>query len=133
MRASLIGLLVGLSSSPGWAAGKAATGVCEKEFAGASKRYGVPVAVLTAVGMTETGRGDGLRPYALNINGDAVYDLSRNEAVLKFYEARQNLTALLTDTLNRYPGKFQFFDYSMPGILCEGVGRRVPAALALTD
>ncbi len=80
---------MGLSFNPALAAGKFTTGVCEKEFAGASKRYGVPVAVLTAVGMTETGRGDGLRPYALNINGDAVYDLSRNEAVLKFHEARQ--------------------------------------------
>ena len=63
----------------------------------------------------------------LSVNGNHI------RTSYEFYEARQNLTALLTDTLNRYPGKFQFFDYSMPGILCEGVDRRVPAAMALTD
>lgn len=65
------------------------SGICERQFASAAKRHGVPVAVLAAVGLTETGRGDGLRPYALNINGKAIYDLSRNEAMQEFYAARK--------------------------------------------
>ena len=34
----------------------------------------MPLGVLYAVGLTETGRGDSLRPYALNIEGKASYD-----------------------------------------------------------
>lgn len=54
--------------------------VCEREMARAAKLHGVPLGVLYAVGLTETGRGDGLRPYALNIDGQAVYDLERHQA-----------------------------------------------------
>lgn len=83
-----MGLLFSPTSNAAWAVEHSTAGICEREFPRASKRHGVPVAVLAAVGMTETGRGDGLRPYALNIAGDAIYDLSRNEAIVEFYKAR---------------------------------------------
>jgi len=62
---------------------------CEREMARAAARHGVPLAILYGVGLAETGRGDGLRPHALNIAGDSVYDLDRQEALDRFAEARR--------------------------------------------
>jgi hypothetical protein len=46
----------------------------------AAHRHGIPLGMLYAVGLTETGRGDSLRPYALNIEGRAVYQSDRRTA-----------------------------------------------------
>lgn len=62
--------------------------VCERHMSAAAKRHDVPLAILYAVGLTETGRGDGLRPYALNIDGRSIYDLSKSDALKHFHEAR---------------------------------------------
>ena len=88
-------ILVVWLSSILWIGNAAATGVCEREFAEAARRHGVPLAVLKAVGDTETGRGDGLRPYALNIEGKAYYDLDRAKALKLFFEARRKGTKLI--------------------------------------
>ncbi|RTL72436.1 MAG: lytic transglycosylase domain-containing protein [Hyphomicrobiales bacterium] len=61
--------------------------LCEREMIAASQRHGVPLGMLYAVGLTETGRGDSLRPYALNVDGKAVYELTRKEAVKAFEAA----------------------------------------------
>jgi soluble lytic murein transglycosylase-like protein len=61
---------------------------CEREMARAARSYGVPLGVLYAVGLTETGRGDSLRPYALNIEGRSVYDVAKNDALRRFQQAR---------------------------------------------
>ena len=42
--------------------------------------------MLYAVGLTETGRGDSLRPYALNIEGRASYDDDKASALRRFEE-----------------------------------------------
>lgn len=63
--------------------------VCEREMARAAKEHNVPLPVLYAVGLTETGRGDSLRPYALNIEGKSIYDVSKKQAVSLFHEARR--------------------------------------------
>ena len=47
----------------------------------AAQSYGIPLGVLYAVGLTETGRGDSLRPYALNIEGKSVYDIGKARRV----------------------------------------------------
>ena len=39
----------------------------------AAQKHGVPLGMLYAVGLTETGRGKSLQPYALNIDGRATY------------------------------------------------------------
>ena len=62
----------------------AADNACEREMARAARSYGVPLGVLYAVGLTETGRGDSLRPYALNIEGKSVYDIDKDEALRRF-------------------------------------------------
>ena len=45
--------------------------------------------MLYAVGLAETGRGDSLRPYALNIEGRAVYDIDKVEALRRVEAARK--------------------------------------------
>jgi soluble lytic murein transglycosylase-like protein len=68
---------------------------CEREMARAAEKYGVPLGMLYAVGLTETGRGDSLRPYALNIEGRGVYDIDRGEAVRRFEKARREGARLI--------------------------------------
>ena len=63
-------------------------GVCERYMLTAARRHRVPLAVLYAVGLTETGRKGSLRPWALNIHGKAVYAGSPEEALRIFRSAR---------------------------------------------
>jgi soluble lytic murein transglycosylase-like protein len=72
------------------AVASAASNACEPEILRAADRYGVPVGILYAVGLTETGRRDSLQPNALNIDGNAVFPGSPQQAVLTFQEARRN-------------------------------------------
>lgn len=83
--------------SAGVAAPRAAAqgNACEREMARAAEKYGVPLGMLYAVGLTETGRGDSLRPYALNIEGRGVYDIDRGEAVRRFEKARREGARLI--------------------------------------
>jgi hypothetical protein len=62
---------------------------CEREMARAARTHGVPLGMLYAVGLAETGRGDSLRPYALNIEGRAVYDIDKVEALRRVEAARK--------------------------------------------
>jgi soluble lytic murein transglycosylase-like protein len=54
--------------------------VCEREMIAAARKYNVPLGVLYAVGLTETGRRNSLYPYALNIEGQSVFPPSRQAA-----------------------------------------------------
>lgn len=74
-----------ISSAPAFAAG---ANVCERHIAGAAERYGIPAAILYAVGLTETGRRGSLYPYALNIEGRSVFPRSASEALNEFKKAR---------------------------------------------
>jgi soluble lytic murein transglycosylase-like protein len=49
----------------------------------------VPLGMLYAVGLAETGRGDSLQPYALNIEGRAVFAIGKQEALREVEAARQ--------------------------------------------
>ena len=51
---------------------RARTGPGEREMTLAARRHGVPLGVLYAVGLSETGRKGVLNPYALNIDGKTV-------------------------------------------------------------
>ncbi|WP_367718150.1 transglycosylase SLT domain-containing protein [Nitratireductor sp. GISD-1A_MAKvit] len=66
----------------------AATNACESEILRAADRYQVPAGILYAVGLTETGVKGSLQPYALNIEGKAVFARSAGEALRSFEEAR---------------------------------------------
>lgn len=54
----------------------------------AARRHGVPLGVLYAVGLSETGRKGVLNPYALNIDGKTVLASNLRHAVAHFAEAK---------------------------------------------
>lgn len=68
----------------------AAGNVCEREMVGASSRYDVPLGVLYAVGMTESGRKDSLQPHAMNIEGKAYFAVDLADALAHVAEARES-------------------------------------------
>jgi soluble lytic murein transglycosylase-like protein len=74
-------------------AGDAST--CEREMSLAAKRYDVPLAVLYAVGLTETGRRGSLQPFALNIEGPSYFAASLSEALRIFDEAQKHGARLI--------------------------------------
>jgi soluble lytic murein transglycosylase-like protein len=83
LRAVLAAIFTFSVPAPGWTEND-----CEREMARAARSYGVPLGVLYAVGLAETGRGGSLRPYALNIAGKAIYDVGKQDALRRVQEAR---------------------------------------------
>ena len=73
----------------------AATNPCEPEIVRAADRYHIPVGILYAVGLTETGKKGSLQPNALNIEGKAVFPASRSAAIAAFEEARRGGAKLI--------------------------------------
>ena len=61
---------------------------CEREMARAARKHGVPLGMLYAVGLTETGRGDTLQPYALNIEGRPSTTPTSRQALRQVEAAR---------------------------------------------
>jgi len=68
----------------------AAQTVCEEHMIRASHAYGIPLGVLYAVGLTETGRRNSLQPYALNIEGRVFFGDSKEQALAEFNAARSS-------------------------------------------
>ncbi|MFZ0572970.1 MAG: transglycosylase SLT domain-containing protein [Rhodomicrobium sp.] len=62
--------------------------LCEREMSQAAIKYGVPLGILFAVGLTETGIDGSLHAYALNLEGNTVYSLSKTQAVERFNAAK---------------------------------------------
>lgn len=73
----------------------ASAGACEREIRSAAARYGIPEGILYSVGLTETGRKGSLQPYALNIEGKAVFTPSATEAIRAFSDARRGGAKLI--------------------------------------
>jgi Transglycosylase SLT domain len=65
-----------------------ADGPCEREMAQAARRIGIPLGVLYAVGLTETGVRGALHPYSINVEGRAQSASSLREALANFERAR---------------------------------------------
>lgn len=76
-------------------AAAAPANACEGEIVRAAKAYNVPVGILYAVGLTETGVKGSLQPYALNIEGKAIFAASRTEALAQFKQAREQGKTLI--------------------------------------
>lgn len=85
---ALAALAIAVMSSYDAALAASQSSVCEREMQRASERHQVPLGVLYAVGLTETGRKGSLQPYALNVEGRALYSESAAEAIRKFQTAR---------------------------------------------
>jgi hypothetical protein len=64
-------------------------------MAAAAKKYAVPLSMLYAVGLTESGRKDSLQPFAMNIAGTAYYATDLDDALKKFAESRAKGIALI--------------------------------------
>ncbi|MCO6187110.1 transglycosylase SLT domain-containing protein [Rhizobium sp. L1K21] len=66
----------------------APSGLCEREIRAAAAKYGIPEGILYSVGLTETGNKGSLQPWALNIEGKAVFAKSPGAALQAFKDAR---------------------------------------------
>jgi soluble lytic murein transglycosylase-like protein len=84
-----------LSSPCGPVQAAAALNICEREMIAASAEQKVPLGVLYAVGLTETGRKGRLSPYALNIEGKTVFTDSEAAAMKSFKSARRSGVKLI--------------------------------------
>ena len=73
-----------ISSVAAAQAGTDATRSCERELARAARVHGIPLGILYAVGLTETGRRGALHPYALGAEGQTVYAKNLDEAMTVF-------------------------------------------------
>jgi soluble lytic murein transglycosylase-like protein len=80
----LVFLAAGIAASSFSLAGAKAENICEREMHRASARYDVPLGILYAVGLTETGRKNSLQPYAMNIEGKAEFFPSQAAALRRF-------------------------------------------------
>ena len=69
--------------------------VCEAEILRAADRHDIPAGILYAVGLTETGRKGSMQPYAMNIEGKAVFAASSADAVRRFAAAKQDGARLI--------------------------------------
>jgi soluble lytic murein transglycosylase-like protein len=68
----------------------ASAGICEREISAAALKYHVPEGILYSVGLTETGKRGSLQPWALNIEGRALFAESAKDALAEFETARQS-------------------------------------------
>ncbi len=71
-------------------AGEQIASGCEREIIRASRSSGVPVGILYAVGLTESGRGGRLQPFAMNVDGKSAFFNRRHEAVSHFRSVKAN-------------------------------------------
>jgi soluble lytic murein transglycosylase-like protein len=84
-----LALLAAICISDATLAGQGSLGnPCEREMIQAARKYDVPLGMLYAVGLTETGQKGSLQPYALNVDGKAVYGIDKDNALQQFARAR---------------------------------------------
>lgn len=62
--------------------------VCEREMARAAQTHGIPLGILYAVGLTETGRRGILHPYAVAARGATIFARNLDEAIANFEAMR---------------------------------------------
>lgn len=68
---------------------QAADNVCEAEMIRASRESAVPLPVLYAVALTETGQRGALHAYAMNIHGRPAFNATLSDAMATFERARR--------------------------------------------
>jgi soluble lytic murein transglycosylase-like protein len=68
---------------------------CEREMARAARLHGIPLAILYAVGLTETGRRGNLYPYALGAEGQTVFAKNMDDAMASFEAMRHRGVKLI--------------------------------------
>lgn len=97
----------------------APSNVCEREMASAALAEGVPLGVLYAVAMTETGRKGALQPYALNIEGRTVFAATQVEALAEFAEARRAGKTLIDLGCMQINHQYHGSEFSSPAAMLD--------------
>ena len=67
----------------------ASANICEREMAGAAVKHGVPLGVLYAVGLTESGKRGSLQPYAMNIQGRPYFGTGAADVIGQLAQAQR--------------------------------------------
>ena len=88
LAASLI--LASVCSSAPCRADQADALACEREMVRAAAVNDIPLNVLYAVGLTETGHRGTLGPYDMNVDGRAVHSATLDEAMTRFAQETQH-------------------------------------------
>lgn len=70
-------------------------GICERELARAAAKYQIPLQILYAVALTESGTGKGLQPLMLHIEGRDHLPPSLPEALAMFHAANDRGVKLI--------------------------------------
>lgn len=84
-----------MSISDAHASGAASENICEREMIRAANENAVPLAVLYAVALTETGQRGELHAYAMNIEGRPVFNPTLKDALAQFAAAKRSGAALI--------------------------------------
>ncbi|MDR7040055.1 soluble lytic murein transglycosylase-like protein [Methylobacterium sp. BE186] len=66
----------------------AAANICEQQMAQAAAKHGVPLGMLYAVGLTESGKRGSLQPFAMNIAGKAYFGTSAADVMQRLVRAQ---------------------------------------------
>jgi soluble lytic murein transglycosylase-like protein len=85
----LLSLAMAAALSPiSWCEARAESSepVCEREMARAARESGIPLEILYAVGLTETGARGSLSPWDMNVDGRAVHSATLDDALKRFAE-----------------------------------------------
>ena len=92
---SILAIGVAASFDAGLAEAGGKSMLCERQMARAAREQSVPLGVLYAVALTETGNKGSLHPYALNIEGRAVFAASTEDALAAFDASRASGARLI--------------------------------------
>ncbi|WP_183848395.1 lytic transglycosylase domain-containing protein [Rhizobium sp. BK379] len=95
MRTLLLSTLAAAALAASTSSASASTGACEREIQSAAAKYGIPEGILYSVGLTETGRKGSLYPYAMNVEGKALFPASEQAALRQFDTASRDGAKLI--------------------------------------
>lgn len=94
-------------------------GLCESQIVAAAAKYGIPEGILYSVGLTETGRKGSLQPYAMNIDGKAVFASSAQEVLQRFEAARAEGAKLIDLGCMQINYRFHGENFSSPEAMLD--------------
>lgn len=89
MRRVLLAIAMSACISDVEAAAFPAENICEREMIRAANENAIPLAVLYAVALTETGQKGSLHAYAMNVEGRPVFNPTLRDAMAQFELARK--------------------------------------------
>jgi soluble lytic murein transglycosylase-like protein len=95
LRTLLLSTLAATALAAFTSSASASTGACEREIQSAAAKYGIPEGILYSVGLTETGRKGSLYPYAMNVEGKALFPPSEQAALRQFDTASRGGAKLI--------------------------------------